>query len=711
MIRPGMFISDRYEIIEKVGAGGMADVYKAKCHRLNRNVAIKVLKPEYSDDQTFVSKFRGEAQSAAGLSHPNIVNVYDVGDDGNLHYIVMELVEGITLKSFIERKDKLEIKEAVGIAIQIAQGMEAAHMNHIIHRDIKPQNIIISREGKVKVTDFGIAKAASSNTITSNAMGSVHYISPEQARGGYSDEKSDIYSLGVTLYEMLCGKVPFEGDNAVSVALLHIQGEATPLRQLDPTIPPSLDKIVQKCMQKKPERRYLSASELIQDLKRSLANPNGEFVKMAPVAAMDSPTISLTPEQVGEIREASAHSNMNNTNHRSVNNYDESNDENQLYESEDADSDDEKDVDPKLEKFIIAGSVTVVIILGIVIIAIVGKGFGLFKSNSGSKLPNSNTTNESTLPEEDTKEEDNKDEETSTKTIVPDLKGKSLEEAIALLKAADLSSRNDFKASDVIPENYIIEQSVVAGEEVDKNTEITLVVSTGVESNQLRNVAGLTLEQADTVLKNDQELKVVHEYEYSDTVAENLVVRTSPEAGSEVKKGDTITVYISKGKEIKYVKVPDLSNYTQSQAEDILKANGLGKGKVSTSNSDTYAQGTVMEQSYSPNTEVEEGTKIDFTVSLGPKVEVIEYIYTAKVTMSSNPFADEMEDGVVSIDIYYDDDSNNPIMDAFKQTLSFADFPKTVTLKGTKEGSATVIFYLDGEEFGEVDVVFKKVAK
>jgi len=240
MLKPGMFISDRYEIIDKVGSGGMADVYKARDQRLSRFVAIKVLKPEYSSDKSFVNKFRGEAQSAAGLSHPNIVNVYDVGDDNGLYFIVMELVEGITLKRFIERKNKLEVKEAVGIAIQIAQGMEAAHDNHIIHRDIKPQNIIISRDGKVKVTDFGIAKATTSNTITSNAMGSVHYLSPEQARGGYSDEKSDIYSLGVTLYEMLSGKVPFAGDNTVSVALLHIQGEAMPLRELDPEIPVSV---------------------------------------------------------------------------------------------------------------------------------------------------------------------------------------------------------------------------------------------------------------------------------------------------------------------------------------------------------------------------------------------------------------------------------------------------------------------------------------
>lgn len=709
MIKPGIFISDRYEIIEKVGTGGMADVYKVKCHRLNRNVAIKVLKPEYSDDQTFVSKFRGEAQSAAGLSHPNIVNVYDVGDDGNLHYIVMELVEGITLKSFIERKGKLEIKEAVGIAIQIAQGMEAAHANHIIHRDIKPQNIIISREGKVKVTDFGIAKATSSNTITSNAMGSVHYISPEQARGGYSDEKSDIYSLGVTLYEMLIGKVPFEGDNAVSVALLHIQGETTPLRQLDPTIPPSLDKIVQKCMQKKPERRYLSASELIQDLKRSLANPNGEFVKMAPLGVTDSPTINLTPEQVSEIREASGYPNDGTQDRNDPSDYDDVEDDNQLYESEDEDLDDEKDVDPKLEKFIIAGSVTVAIVLGIVIIALVGKGFGLFKFGSGSSGNNNNQIEE-TLPDDETTDDTEQTEDAANKTTVPDVKGKSLEEAIDLLKAADLSSRNDYKPSDVVPENYIIDQSVVAGDEVDKNTEIVLTISTGVETNSLRDVTGLTVDQADTVLKSDQELKIIHEYEYNDTVEENLVIRTSPAAGTAVKKGDTITVYISKGKETKYVKVPDLRNYTQAQAEDILKSKGLEKGKVSTANSDNYAQGVVMDQSYSPDTEVEEGTKIDFTVSIGPKVEEVTYIYTTSVTMNTSPFADEMEDGEISIDIYYDN-SDEFEMDAYKQTLSSADFPKTVTLQGKKEGGATVIYYLDGEEFGRDNVTFKKVAK
>ena len=310
MLTEGRMIGDRYEIVSKVGSGGMADVYKATDHRLGRFVAIKVVKSEYSSDKNFVKKFRGEAQAAAGLQHPNVVNVSDVGEDQGLYFIVMELVEGITLKKFIERKGKLEIKEAVGIAIQIAQGMEAAHDNHIIHRDIKPQNIIISREGKVKVTDFGIAKAASSNTINAGTMGSVHYISPEAARGGYSDEKSDIYSLGVTLYEMLSGTMPFAADNTVSVALLHIQEEATPLRDIDPSIPVSVEKIVQKCMQKKPERRYLTASELIKDLKRSLQDPDGEFVprpcvRSLAVAAADrgrQPPAAVAAGPEGRIR-------------------------------------------------------------------------------------------------------------------------------------------------------------------------------------------------------------------------------------------------------------------------------------------------------------------------------------------------------------------------------------------------------------------------
>lgn len=274
MIKSGTIIGDRYEVLEKIGTGGMSDVYKAKDQKLNRFVAIKVLKQEFSENRNFVSKFRVEAQAAAGLMHPNIVNVYDVGEEDGIHYIVMELVEGITLKKYIEKKLRLSTKEAISIAIQVSMGIEAAHNNHIIHRDIKPQNIMISKEGKVKVTDFGIAKAASSNTITSNVMGSVHYTSPEQARGGFSDEKSDIYSLGITMFEMLAGRVPFNGDTTVSIAIKHIQDEMPDIREFVPDIPISVENIVKKCTQKSPDRRYQCMADIIKDLKHSLINPD-----------------------------------------------------------------------------------------------------------------------------------------------------------------------------------------------------------------------------------------------------------------------------------------------------------------------------------------------------------------------------------------------------------------------------------------------------
>jgi serine/threonine-protein kinase len=277
-----MLIGDRYEVLEKIGTGGMSDVYKAKDQKLNRFVAVKVLKQEFSENRNFVSKFRVEAQAAAGLMHPNIVNVYDVGEENGIHYIVMELVEGITLKKYIEKKIRLSTKEAISIAIQVAMGIEAAHNNHIIHRDIKPQNIIISKEGKVKVTDFGIAKAASSNTITSNVMGSVHYTSPEQARGGFSDEKSDIYSLGITMFEMLTGRVPFNGDTTVAIAIKHIQDPMPSLREFVPEIPVSVENIVMKCTQKSPDKRYQCMADMIKDLKYSLVNPD------AVIAVVDS---------------------------------------------------------------------------------------------------------------------------------------------------------------------------------------------------------------------------------------------------------------------------------------------------------------------------------------------------------------------------------------------------------------------------------------
>ncbi len=302
MLVPGTMLGDRYEILELIGSGGMADVYKAKCHKLNRYVAVKVLKQEFSTNTNFVSKFRAEAQAAAGLMHPNIVNVYDVGEEEGLYYFVMELVEGITLKHYIEKKIRLSVKEAVSIAIHVTMGIEAAHNSGIIHRDIKPQNIIISKEGKVKVADFGIAKAVSSNTVTTHAMGSVHYTSPEQARGGYSDTKSDFYSIGITLFEMVTGRVPFDGETTVSIAIKHIQEELPSPRLFVPDIPVSVEAIINKCCQKNPDRRYNNANELIQDLKRSLQTPDENFVVINDPAS-DAGTKNYSETERREIRQ------------------------------------------------------------------------------------------------------------------------------------------------------------------------------------------------------------------------------------------------------------------------------------------------------------------------------------------------------------------------------------------------------------------------
>ena len=306
MLKEGMFIQERYEILDKIGSGGMADVYKAKDHKLNRLVAVKVLKPEFREDTAFISKFQVEAQSAAGLAHPNIVNVYDVGDENGIYYIVMELVEGITLKDYISKKGKLAVREATSIAIQVSMGLEAAHNNSIVHRDVKPQNIIISTDGKVKVTDFGIARAASANTISSTVMGSVHYTSPEQARGGYSDYKSDIYSLGITMYEMLTGHVPFDGDTTVAIAIKHLQEEMRSPREYVPDLPKSIVQIIYKCTQKSPDRRYNDMAELIRDLKESLVNPEGDFVVIAPVDTM-AKTRTITKEELEQIQNENAH--------------------------------------------------------------------------------------------------------------------------------------------------------------------------------------------------------------------------------------------------------------------------------------------------------------------------------------------------------------------------------------------------------------------
>jgi len=692
MLKPGMFISDRYEIIDSVGSGGMADVYKAKDERLNRFVAIKVLKPEYSSDKSFVNKFRGEAQSVAGLSHPNIVNVYDVGDDGGLHYIVMELVEGITLKRFIERKGKLEVKEAVGITIQIAQGMEAAHDNHIIHRDIKPQNIIISRDGKVKVTDFGIAKASNSNTITSNAMGSVHYLSPEQARGGYSDEKSDIYSLGVTLYEMLSGKVPFAGDNNVSVAMLHIQGEAMPLRELEENIPLSVDRIVQKCMQKRPERRYHSASDLIVDLKRALANPDGDFVQIPAFVANDSPTINIS-EDLGKIKSSAYYSDKyhNPRNNKVVD-----------------DDDEELDtVDSKMEKIISVLSIVAIVILALVIIFVVIR----FVLPSRDKQPdnNNNIVTEAPTPEPTKEPSPTPEPDPGVETYkFPSVIGHKLDDAIAAIKAvnptAHINPKEDYSSEYEV--GYVIRQYPLGDTDYPVDSEAVLYVSIGAEPITIPYVYGNTWEQAEQKLK-EYELKPVREDMFSGEIPAGSVIATDPPKESIVKAGDTIKVYVSKGPEIVQAAVPSLIGKTTAEAKTLLTEAGLVLGEVSEDTSETYAKGQITYQDTTAGELVDKGTKINVTVSIGP--EAIDtgspgtelpgsgnYRYMGSLTIDTNPF-DYVGDG--EAEIILEMEQNGYGTEVYNEMTSISDFPLTISIEGESTSIGVVRMYVDGEIF------------
>ena len=601
MLREGMFLADRYEIIEQIGTGGMADVYKAKCHKLNRYVAIKVMKSEFSQDKTFVSKFWAEAQSAAGLTNPNVVNVYDVGVENGIYYIVMELVEGITLKKYIEKRGKLPYKEAVSIAIQVANGMDAAHQHNIVHRDIKPQNIIISKEGKVKVTDFGIAKVASSATInTSASMGSVHYISPEQARGGYSDERSDIYSLGITIFEMLTGTVPFDGDSAVAVAVQHIQDSIPAPSQLVEGIPVSVDKIVLKCTQKKTDRRYQSASELIADLKKSLVMPDEDFVNLGSVydGAMakpydtDSETKDEPDDDDDELLTEGAKLDADN----------ESDDDLLDSDSDDDDIDDERN--DKLElvmKCIGIGIAVIILMITIfVVIKLVGNGKSTAKNNRASV--------------EETTASLSNNKNSSDMVEVPAVVGMTKEDAIKALNKLGLGYKAVTQSSDTVAEDCVLSQGNVGGSKVEKNSQIVLTISSGKENKEVSvpNVKGRSEQEARELIEAANLVASV-DYEYSDTVDAGNVIKYSP-SGS-VSEGSTVTISVSRGKKVTNVTVPNVLGMSESLASQTLDSANL-KVTVKYETSSKAEYGTVTSQTpYSAGDSVPSGTTITIYVS------------------------------------------------------------------------------------------------
>ena len=620
MIKLGILLGDRYEVIEKIGTGGMSDVYKAMDRKLNRYVAVKVLKQEFSENANFVSKFIVEAQAAAGLMHPNIVNVYDVGEEAGTHYIIMELVEGITLKKYIEKKARLSFKEAVSIAIQVSMGIEAAHNNHIIHRDIKPQNIIISKEGKVKVTDFGIAKAATSNTVTSNVMGSVHYTSPEQARGGYSDEKSDVYSLGITLFEMLTGRVPFDGETTVAIAIKHIQEPMPSPRDYISEIPVSVEQIVLKCCQKTVDRRYQSMGELIEDLKQALLNPDEDFVRI------------INPDDMGATRMIN------------VNGWTNEPDEHPIHttgslklrtdripEEVLEEEEEEKEQENRVEKITTAVMIVIGVLIVCMIIFLVSKILGFFGASEPNDFQDSAVTTESLI-------------ETGTISQVEMISvvGEKEEKVVPILRAKGLIVEIMEEESMEYDSGIVLRSDVAAGTILKEGDTVILTISTGAGAIQIEDVTGYSYEEAKTIL-TQQGFLVNKSESYSDSVAKGNVISQNPEGGRSVTKGTAVALVVSLGED--KVRVPHVIGMTLDMAKNELEAAGIRVGDVEEVYDSSEAAGRVCYQSYPVGSYIEKNVSVDLQISKGEQPST--YYYKTNIEAPSVTEAPEYKAGDV----------------------------------------------------------------
>lgn len=615
MLREGTFLQDRYEIIGRIGSGGMSDVYKARDRKLNRLVAVKVLKEEFGHDHDFVNKFKMEAQAAAGLSHTNVVNIFDVIDEGELHYIVMELVEGITLKSFIKEKGRLQLDQTLGISIQVAQGINAAHEQHIVHRDIKPQNIIISSDGTAKVADFGIARAASSNTMNASAMGSVHYISPEQARGESSDERSDIYSMGITMFEMITGRLPFDGDTPVAVALAQIDQEMPVASDFNTDSLPEFDNIILKCCQKKPERRYQSMEELILDLRKILT------IRHQPVSIddpddIDGHTRVLTPQEVGEINaRAKINASMKPSSSKPAKASKTSNTSGRKKYDKD-DFDDEKDT--AFDKIItVGGIILAVLVVGAVI-------FGIFKfngtiGNSASQINNALDVASGDISPLSDKE-----------TYVPEVIGLDYELATNKLKDYNLSIEvKSEEFNDEVAANTVISQDPLPDELVDKYSKVYVVISKGSNTEDLTEYLYQDFATVNEELTK-KKYKVTRIEEYSDEFGEGVVFDINP---IKPELEGTVTLKVSKGPEVQIVKVPTIIGRTEDEAIGLLIDSGLLPGDpdaITMMPSDTVPAGMIISQSIAPDTEISVGSKVGYTVSSGQEEQQQSYIGSVK---------------------------------------------------------------------------------
>ena len=597
MLKEGIVLGERYQIISRVGSGGMADVYKGKDHKLDRLVAVKVLKPEFREDTNFVAKFGKEAQAAAGLSHPNVVNVFDVGEDRGLYYIVMELVEGITLKAYITRKGKLSVKEATSIAIQVSLGLEAAHNRGIVHRDVKPQNIIISTDGKVKLSDFGIAKATNSNTITANVMGSVHYSSPEQVRGGASDARSDIYSLGITMYEMVTGRVPYDGDTTVAVAIKHLQEEMVPPSRYTPDIPYSMEQIILKCTQKNPDRRYQNMAQLIEDLKRSLLDPQGNFVNLSPLSA-HAQTVQVTDSDRKQLNQTAQRQR-----------YQEEDEEDEDYRQGSGDEEDEDDdaVSSKLEKAITIGGFLIGAVIVVILIIVIGNMTGLFNRNrTHDSSSNSAVTSSSS----------------SQQVEVPDFLGSTLEEAQEEAERYNLTvEQAGTEASDEYEAGQILSQDPKEGTSVEEGSVVRVTVSSGPETvyaNVPAGIVGASQSEAEQAIRAAG-LVPQAQNASSDSVEIGYVISVDPGEGAQVEEGSSVTIVVSTGPEETpepevTVKIPDLIGWSQEEAIWALEDQGLNYTVVEGYDA-TLHIGDVIDMDPGVGEEVPEGTTVTLTIN------------------------------------------------------------------------------------------------
>ena len=571
----GTLLDNRYEILEVIGTGGMAVVYKARCNRLNRLVAIKVLKQELSQDEEFRRRFHAESQAVAMLSHPNIVSVYDVSHSNNLDYIVMELIEGITLKQYLEQKGRLNWREALHFSTQIAKALEHAHSRGIIHRDIKPHNIMILKDGSVKVADFGIARISSAqNTLTREALGSVHYISPEQAKGGKVDYRSDLYSLGVVMYEMLTGRPPFDGDTPVSVAIQHINAKPVMPRELNPDIPEGLEQITMHAMAADISKRYPSATRMLADLEIFRKNPNVVFDFTDDQDAFDVERLLNDPEYLPESlprRERKQPTRVS------------------IPQRKTAPAQAPQQSQKKGANIALTAGIFCIVL------AVLGIGYFLYSYFFSDLFTR---TEEVEVPQMIGQYYENFDQ-----SQYPDLQFEV----------------TDWRASDAYESGYVIDQSVDAGSMVKAGSTIGLTLSTGIESNTMPNLVNLPLENAQSYLSSlPITLSISVDYQESDVYTEGYIMRTIPERDEPLTDGQSITLVVSSGVPVELVKVPSLIGSDVDEALDMIKEQGLGQGMVKYVDSD-LPEGTVTFQSIDAETEVKAGTVINLQASKGPE--------------------------------------------------------------------------------------------